>query len=358
MRNARSAVNLLIFQAIYLVLISATIALCFFVDREERLLFYLLLLSGLGMMVLGSLILNIRGRYRASVWITSACMILGPWLSILFDPSVFRGDFVPLVYVGLSVQLCAILLNKRATLVVALAHLGGVIAAIAFNSALQAINWPSLVTYIIFTAVVGIAYAFTNNRQLDEIEKQRNQLMLDEAKLRDLSVRDSLTGLFNRRYMEETFDREIKRAIRKEHPLSVIMADVDGFKAINDSVGHVLGDEMLTKIAAFLLISVRASDVVCRFGGDEFCLIMPDCSLEEGIARANALCRGVRDVPIARKEYGIESVTLSFGVAAMPGNGSTREELINAADSAMYASKHAGRNCVNGAGPDNPPIPA
>ncbi len=353
-RNARGAVNLLVFQGIYLLLITATTVLCFFVDRRMRLLFYVLLLGGLWLTILGSMMLNLQGRYRASVWFTAACMIFGPWLSILFDPSVLGGDFVPLVYIGISVQLCAILLSKRATLVVAIINLAGVITLIALTPALRVFNWPSLVTYIVFTAVIGISYAFSSNRQLDEIEKQRNQLMLDEAKLRDLSVRDSLTGLFNRRYMEETFDREIKRAVRKGHSLCVIMADVDKFKAINDSVGHVLGDELLTKIAAYLMISVRASDVVCRFGGDEFCLIMPDCSLQEGIARANALCRGAWDVPLVRKEYENKNVTLSFGVAAMPDHGVTREELISAADSAMYDSKRAGRNRVNGMPADLP----
>lgn len=346
--EVRSAGNLLVFQFIYLILILATIVLCIAVDRGERLLFYLLLLGGLEIAVAGALVFNLSGRYRASTVLTAICMVLGPWLSILLDPTVLTGDFVPLIYVGMSIQLCSILLRERVTIIIAVLQLGGVIAAILLNPALRAINWPSLVAFIVFTSVIGILYGFSNNRQLLEIEKQRNQLIADENQLRELSVRDSLTGLFNRRYMEETFDREILRAIRKQQPLSVIMADIDGFKAINDSVGHVLGDKALTKVSQFLITNIRASDVACRYGGDEFCLILPDCSLEEGIRRADALREAMESVSFDKKEEGIECVTLSFGVAALPDNGSTREELLEAADSALYAAKRAGRNRVSG----------
>ncbi len=344
--EARSAGNLFIFQFIYLVLILATIVLCIVVDQGERLLFYLLLLGGLEITVAGALAFNLSGRYRTSTVLTAICMVLGPWLSILFDPAVLAGDFVPLIYIGMSIQLCSILLRERVTIIIAAIQLSGVIAAILLSPALRAINWPSLVTFILFTAVIGILYGFSNNRQLQEIEKQRNQLIADENQLRELSVRDSLSGLFNRRYMEETFDREILRAIRKQQSLSVIMTDIDGFKVINDSVGHVLGDKVLVKVSHFLMQNIRASDVACRYGGDEFCLIMPDCSLEEGNRRADALRAKMETIPFNQEEDGIEKVTLSFGVAALPDNGMTREELLNAADSALYSAKRAGRNRV------------
>ena len=344
--EVRSAVNLLVFQLIYLVLIAATIVLSASVERGDRLLFYMLLLGGLVFVIASALAFNLRGRFQLSIWMTALCMVLGPWLSILLDPKVFAGDFVPLIYVAMSIQLCSILLHERLTFLIAAIQLTGVIALILISPALRQINWPSLVTFIVFTAVIGMLYGFSNNRQMAEIEKQRNQLILDEAKLRALSVRDPLTGLFNRRYMEETFDREIQRAIRKQQPLSVIMADIDGFKNINDSIGHVLGDKVLVRAAAYLMNSIRASDVACRFGGDEFCLILPDCTLEEGIMRADALRSGIEQLPT--EDDGIKLITLSFGVAAMPEDGITREALLGAADSALYSAKRAGRNRVNG----------
>ena len=343
----RSAVNLLIFQLIYIVLLVATMVLCLFVDQGSRLLFYLLLIGGLTVVVIVALAFNLRGKYRVSTWLTAACMLFGPWLSILLDPAVTAGDFVPLIYISMSIQLCSILLRERTTIVFAAIQLCGVITLIFLSPALRAINWPSLVAFIVFTSFIGVLYGFTNKRQMAEIEKQRNRLLLDEAKLRALSVRDPLTGLYNRRYMEETFDREIQRAIRKQQPLSVIMADIDGFKNINDTVGHVLGDRALCKVSTFLMKNVRASDVACRFGGDEFCLILPDCSLEEGIRRANALRTGIETLQ-ADEDDGIERFTLSFGVAALPDNGITRETLLGAADGALYSSKRAGRNRVNG----------
>lgn len=346
--QARSAVNLLVFQLIYLALLAGTMILCITVDYGGKLVFYVLLLGGLGALVAAALAFNLRGSFRVSTWLTSVCMVFGPWLSILLDPAVLAGDFVPLIYVGMSIQLCSILLSERITLVISALQIGGVIAVLLINPALRALNWPSLIAFIVFTSVIGILYGFTNKRQLAQIEKQRNQLLEDEAKLRELSVRDSLTGLFNRRYMEETLDREIRRAIRKQLPLTVVMADIDGFKVINDSVGHVLGDNALVKVSAFISKNIRASDVACRFGGDEFCLILPDCSLQEGIKRANALRAEMEQLTFNPDEEGIDGITLSFGVAALPEDGATREELVGAADAALYSSKRAGRNRVNG----------
>ena len=346
--KARRAINLLVFQLIYVVLLLFTMILCVFVDRGERLAFYLLLLGGLFVIDAVALALNLQGKFRSSTWLTSICMVFGPWLSILIDPTVINGDFVPLIYVAMSIQLCSILLTQRATLILATIQFTGLIVLILSSPALQAINWPSLVAFVVFTAIIGVLYGFANNRQLQQIEAQRNQLLLDEEKLRELSVRDPLTGLFNRRYMEETFEREIQRALRKQLPLSVIMTDIDGFKAINDNVGHVLGDIALVRVAAFLAKSIRASDVACRYGGDEFCLILPDCSPEEGIRRANALRTEVEKLKFDPKEMGIEQITMSFGVAAFPDDGLTREALLTAADSALYSAKRAGRNRVNG----------
>lgn len=345
--ESRSAVNLLVFQLIYLGLLAMTMVLTLFVDHGERLVFYVLLLGGLFALIATALIFNLNGKFRISTWFTAPCMVLGPWLSILLDPNVLAGDFVPLIYVSMSIQLCSILLKERTTILIALIQLTGVITLILTTPALREMNWASLIAFIVFTAVIGVLYGFSNKRQMAQIEMQRNQLIVDEAKLRALTVRDPLTGLYNRRYMEETFDREIQRAMRKQQPLSVIMADIDGFKNINDTAGHVLGDEALVRVSAFLMKNIRASDVACRFGGDEFCLILPDCSLEEGIRRANTLRYEVEHMSqICDKSF--ECVTLSFGVAAMPDDGVTREALLGAADSALYSSKRAGRNRVNG----------
>lgn len=347
--EAKGAVNLLIFQLIYLVLLLATMILVICVNRGERLRLYLLLVGGIMLIVALGLIYNLKANYRVSTWLTAICMVLGPWASIMLDPAVLSGDFVPLIYIGLSIQLSSILLRERITIIISILQVCGVIAVVVLSPAFRAINWPSLVAFIVFTAVIGILYGFSNRKQLKEIESQRNKLLQDEAKLRELSVRDPLTGLFNRRYMEETFDREIYRAMRKQKPLAVIMTDIDGFKGINDIAGHVLGDKALSIVSAYFMCSIRASDVACRFGGDEFCLILPDCTLAEGIRRANMLRNGVENLTFdAAGLYGINGITMSFGVAALPENGVTREALLSAADSALYSAKREGRNRVKG----------
>ena len=347
--EARSAVNLLIFQLIYLVLLLGTMILIISVDQGARLRLYLLLVGTIMLLVALGLYFNCKANQRVATWLTAICMVLGPWAAILLDPAILTGDFVPLIYIGMSIQLSSILLKERTTIIISIIQLCGVIGVIAFSSAFRAINWPSLIAFIVFTAVIGILYGFSNRRQLREIELQRNKLLQDEAKLRELSVRDPLTGLFNRRYMEETFDREISRAIRKQKPLAVIMADIDGFKSINDIAGHVLGDQALSKVSAYFMGSIRASDVTCRFGGDEFCLILPDCTLEEAIRRANMLRNGIENLPFEQAEqFGVHGITMSFGVSALPENGVTREALLGAADSALYSAKREGRNRVKG----------
>ena len=341
--------NLLILQLIYLVLLLGTIVLVICVDEGPRLRLYLLLVGTITVINTAGLVCNLKGNLFFAKLPAVICMVLGPWASILIDPAIRAGDFIPLIYVGMSVQLSSFLFKERTTIIISIIQLCGVITVIMLNPAFRAINWPSILAFIVFTSVIGILYGYYNRKQLMEIESQRNELLEGEAKLRELTVRDPLTGLFNRRYMEETFDREISRSVRKQQPLSVIMTDIDGFKNINDVAGHVLGDQALSRVSAYFLSSIRASDVACRFGGDEFCLILPDCTLEEGIRRANSLREGIEHLLLEEaSQYGIRGVTMSFGVAAMPENGVTREALLGAADSALYSAKREGRNRVYG----------
>ena len=348
-KDARGAVNLLILQLIYLALLLGTIILVLFVNQGARLRFYLLLVGTITVVNTAGLICNFKGNFRVATLLTAICVVFGPWMSILLDPAVRTGDFIPLIYVGMSIQLSSFLLKERTTIIISILQLCGIVSIIVFNPVFRAINWPSILAFIVFTSLIGIMYGYYNRIQLAKIESQRNELLEDEARLRELSVRDPLTGLFNRRYMEETFDREISRSVRKQQPLAVIMTDIDGFKNINDAAGHFLGDQALSHVSAYFLSSIRASDVACRFGGDEFCLILPDCTLQEGILRANSLREGIEHLLLEEADqFGIRGVTMSFGVAAMPENGVTREALLSAADSALYSAKRGGRNRVNG----------
>jgi diguanylate cyclase (GGDEF)-like protein len=166
------------------------------------------------------------------------------------------------------------------------------------------------------------------------------------AMLRDQSSRDALTGLYNRRYMEESFDREIRRAGREGYGLGLLMADLDNFKQVNDALGHAVGNAVLQEIGRFLTSAVRAEDVACRFGGEEFVVILPKASLDDTRRRAETLREGMKALQLNEPMRLHPAVTLSIGVAAYPNHGGSVDQLLLAADSAMYRAKAMGRDQV------------
>lgn len=174
-------------------------------------------------------------------------------------------------------------------------------------------------------------------------------LSLSNAKLRqvlrDQSIKDPLTGLFNRRYLEETLAREVARAQRTNAPLAVVVADLDHFKRINDTHGHPAGDAVLKAAAQALQRSIRASDLACRFGGEEFVLLLPDCPPEAAAAKAQGICDTLRTI-VCHEGGAIIGITASFGVAVFPGDGADGAQLLKQADLALYEAKRQGRDRV------------
>ena len=164
--------------------------------------------------------------------------------------------------------------------------------------------------------------------------------------LRQQSLRDPLTGLYNRRYLEEGLGREMLRCERKGVPLAMLMADVDHFKAFNDSHGHSAGDAVLAHMGRSLLSLVRADDLACRFGGEEFTIVMPETDAEAARARAEALRRAVSQATLEHNGRTLGPVTVSIGIAVFPADGATPELLFEAADAALYRAKAEGRNRV------------
>jgi len=162
--------------------------------------------------------------------------------------------------------------------------------------------------------------------------------------LRTQSIRDPLTGLFNRRYMEESLEREFRRAERRGHPVGVIMLDLDHFNHFNNTFGHQAGDTLLQAFGELIRTKVRAEDIACRYGGEEFTLIMPEAPLDVTLDRAERLLEEVREMRVAQRGRPLGAVTMSAGVAAYPEHGGTAEDLIRAADMALYKAKSAGRD--------------
>ena len=177
------------------------------------------------------------------------------------------------------------------------------------------------------------------------------KLKLQET-LQHLSVRDPLTGLFNRRYMEESMERELIRAERQGKEVGVIMMDIDHFKRFNDTFGHDGGDALLRNLGKFLQKHVRSSDIACRYGGEEFTLILPEASLEVTRQRAEQIKTTVKDLRAHQGQKVLDPITLSLGVAVFPGHGATHRALLQAADVALYRAKETGRDRVCLAGKD------
>jgi diguanylate cyclase (GGDEF)-like protein len=160
------------------------------------------------------------------------------------------------------------------------------------------------------------------------------------------SVRDPLTGLFNRRHMEESLERELLRAARNGKPVTVLMIDIDRFKLFNDSFGHEAGDILLRELGSVFTSLTRGGDIACRYGGEEFLLILVEASLETGCERAAKLREQVANLQIGYRGETLRRITVSIGVAAFPQHGTSAAPLLRLADEALYRAKAAGRDCI------------
>ncbi len=207
---------------------------------------------------------------------------------------------------------------------------------------------------------LGVFHLYSSGAPENALSESRRRLVITVAEhiamalanlnlretLRNQSIRDSLTGLFNRRFFESSLEREVRRAKRRGTPLGVLLLDLDHFKLFNDAFGHEAGDILLKALADSFRRRVRGQDVICRYGGEEFALLLPDAPLEVLRVRAESLRRDVQELQVVYEDTPLGPVTLSVGVAVFPEHGTTGEDLVRAADAALYQSKAAGRDRV------------
>lgn len=307
---------------------------------------YTLLIVALGFGLTAAWGVNRTGRYHLAAALTVVCGLAGPWGSLALDREVLQGDIVPLMYVAVPVMLCSILLSAWATVALAAVQIGALCLLPVFEPRLAAVNWASFIVFVLFVSVLSVVANVIRRRDLERIDRRTGRLHERQARLREQSVRDPLTGLFNRRYLEEALDRELRHARLRNAPLGIIMLDIDSFKQFNDTHGHAAGDELLRKVGQLLRGQSRHTDIACRFGGEEFTLILPGAPLEALRRRAEELRQEARRLPIQFDGRTLSGVTLSLGVAVFPENGQTGDELLRAGDEALYAAKRAGRDRV------------
>ena len=181
---------------------------------------------------------------------------------------------------------------------------------------------------------------------VSERTRAERQIQAMQERLLELSLHDSLTNLYNRRYLDEALKRELILAKRGEYPVSLIMCDLDHFKKINDQHGHQAGDDVLKTFGALLKQHARASDICCRYGGEEFLLVLPQMTEQDAVERAELLRSTMAAVPVYHDGASILE-SASFGIATFPRDGDNGDRLIAAADDALYAAKAAGRNRVS-----------
>jgi diguanylate cyclase (GGDEF)-like protein len=182
-------------------------------------------------------------------------------------------------------------------------------------------------------------------RLVDQLSLSLTNIELRE-KLENMALRDGLTGLYNRRFLDEVLEHNLVKLKRESKHAGLLLLDVDHFKRFNDTHGHQAGDEALRRVGATLTAAVRASDVVCRYGGEEFLVFLPECERAEAMAKAEAIRVAIAQTALAVGNQAIPPVTASIGLAMFPEAGTTRAQLIQMADRALYRAKGAGRNRV------------
>jgi diguanylate cyclase (GGDEF)-like protein len=334
-----------ILMLLFTMVLVLVITLLFERSSPDRRLLYVTIPVTYALLLAFGFILNRKRICRVAALFTVLGGTAAIWASILLDQQIYQGpDIVPLFYIALTILLASFLLNSWETSLMAVAQIAGLILLLQQRNAWAELNWQSLLTFMVIVTVLSQGISHVMQADLRQIVGQNRTLLESEAALKDLAIRDSLTRLYNRHYLEETLPREISRVARRHSTLGIIMIDVDFFKTINDQHGHAVGDEFLKAVGSILSGKIRDSDIACRYGGDEYVLIMPDASLHATSERADSIRESARDWQIKIGDITITNPSLSCGVAIYPEHGLTGAAVLKAADDALYQAKRNGRN--------------
>ena len=319
---------------IYLVLISPADA--------QNLQDYKILVTVELVIVSIAIFLNQHGKYFLSSSLFILAGMIGPWWSALMDPTVIHGNLFPLVYTAIPILFSSFFSTVPVTAIVGLIQ----VTALAVFLQKCGFNLSEGPASLFFFVVFIFAFSLVFNIQ----NRNNRQIITDQVtELEELAVRDPLTGLNNRRFLFEFLEKEIARLKRESAPLSLLILDIDDFKQLNDFCGHTGGDAAIVSIAKSLKNHFRQSDIISRYGGDEFLIVMSGSDTYNATERAAALQRMIASESFSHDCEKARRVTLSVGIASFPEHGETVDALVKAADSALYRAKARGKNRIESA---------
>ncbi len=291
--------------------------------------FLILLLAVIDILAYWAAVLQ---KYRLSSLLTIAITLIGSWTAIIIDSRFGLTEFFPLIYVTIAVLLSGVLLPIVFTIVIAAVQLV-ILTFIVFHSpALMEYNWASFLSYVLIVSVLCIVANYISTHQLKSFQES--------------SIRDHLTGLLNRRYFDVTLEDKIQRGISRDFTYCVMLMDIDNFKKYNDNYSHATGDVILQRVATFLSEDLDRHAIVCRYGGDEFAIIIPDTNHKQLYEIAERLRTNVKPLDITDICDAQDQLSLSIGLAMFPDNGETAEVLMEHADRNLMLAKELGKDRV------------
>ena len=305
--------------------------------------------------------INRSGYYRVS-----ATLFVGFNLAVTCIMPVLTGELAWLFFTTMVLLLSAMLLPGFTVPAFFICFFAQIMLAIFFPLSTSMSNTGILIVYIIIGSLVMVfmnhRIRLERNRQQElenrvtertvelsganeKMQEQLQKINVLQEKLREEAIRDPLTGLFNRRYLDDTLIREIARAQRENYDISFMLLDIDHFKQINDLYGHSAGDIVLITLSRELKSQIRVADIPCRLGGEEFLLVLPGMSEEMSRLRSEHFRKQIESMRIPHAGNSL-NLTVSMGIASYPKNGEGWEALYHAADQALYRAKPKGRNRV------------
>ncbi len=300
--------------------------------NNEKGLFYILLSFFLILSIV-AFYFTLKGKNGISSYLTIIIATAGTWGSVLVEYFSGKLEFFPLIFISINVVLSSLLVATVFTTILSVLQIIGLYVVFDATTPIVRAEWGNFMAYILIISILSIGTSYIIGTHIRQ--------------LKDRAIKDYLTGLFSRRYFDETLNTMIQRSSSDETNFGVILIDVDNFKRYNDAYGHYVGDKILQTVSQFLSDEVEDKDLVFRHGGDEFSIIIKDTTHENLYTKAQAMIDTIDHLDFSDFGFDFNHLTLSMGIALFPTNGTTEIDLMQHADRRLFASKAMGKNQVS-----------